>query len=162
MNDDKYYIKEINYLNNDDIRKMNSTCRFWFSEPKTLNLTSPSLTYPFQFNKWVEFYKKKDGNVFSYTVQKNKWILGHGSIQIKKSTGHIFHVIIDSDYRRMGLASKLINELKRAASKKSVHELTLNVDKKNVAAYNLYEKLGFLKDKDISKNLLRMKTKLFA
>jgi ribosomal protein S18 acetylase RimI-like enzyme len=162
MNDTKYCVKEINYLNSDDNRKMNSICRFWFSEPKTLNLTSPSMTYPFQFKKWAEFYQKNDANVFSYTVQKDEWIIGHGSIKIKKNVGHIFHIIIDSNYRRKGLASKLINELRKKGGDKGVELFTLNVDKKNLAAFYLYEKLGFLKDKSISKNTVRMKTILYA
>ena len=162
MNDDKYYIKEINYLNSDDYRRMNSVCRFWFSEPKTLNLTSPSIPYPFQFKKWVDFYQKNNESIFSYAVQRDDWIIGHGSIQIKKKIGHIFHVIIDSGYRRKGLASKLIKELKEKVHQKGVKEITLNVDRKTLAAFHLYEKLGFLKDMDVSKNTLRMKTKLYA
>jgi ribosomal protein S18 acetylase RimI-like enzyme len=60
------------------------------------------------------------------------------------------------------LASKLIKELKEKVHQKGVKEITLNVDRKNLAAFHLYEKLGFLKDMDVSKNTLRMKTKLYA
>ena len=162
MNDAKYYVKEIDYLNSDDNRKMNSICRFWFSQPKTLNLTSPSMTYPFQFKKWADFYQKNYANVFSYTVQRNEWIIGHGSIKIKKNVGHIFHIIIDTSYRRKGLASKLVNKLIKIGKRKGAQDFTLSVDKKNLAAFYLYEKLGFLKDKDISKNTISMKTNLYA
>jgi ribosomal-protein-alanine N-acetyltransferase len=120
------------------------------------------MPYPFQFKKWVDFYQKNNESIFSYAVQRDDWIIGHGSIQIKKKIGHIFHVIIDSGYRRKGLASKLIKELKEKVHQKGVKEITLNVDRKNLAAFYLYEKLGFLKDKDVSKNTLRMKTKLYA
>ena len=71
-------------------------------------------------------------------------------------------IIIDPNYRRKGLASKLINELRKKGGDKGVELFTLNVDKKNLAAFYLYEKLGFLKDKNISKNTVRMKTILYA
>ena len=83
-------------------------------------------------------------------VQRDDWIIGHGSIQIKKKIGHIFHVIIDSGYRRKGLASKLIKELKEKVHQKGVKEITLNVDRKNLAAFYLYEKLGFTTRRKIS------------
>ena len=39
--------------------------------------------------------------------------MGHISFRVKKDKAHIFHLVIDKHYRRLGLAKRLIAEVEK-------------------------------------------------
>jgi ribosomal-protein-alanine N-acetyltransferase len=55
----------------------------------------------------------------------------------------IENVVVAADQRRSGVASTLIGELLRKAAEAAITEVLLEVRESNVAARQLYEKLGF-------------------
>ncbi len=57
--------------------------------------------------------------------------------------GQITNVAVHPDYRRKGLAESLISFFKNYAREHHLAAMTLEVRRGNVAARNLYEKMGF-------------------
>ena len=56
----------------------------------------------------------------------------------------IDYVIVNNNYRRKGVASKLLEYLIDYCKEKSISNITLEVNENNIAAINLYKKHGFI------------------
>lgn len=67
---------------------------------------------------------------------------------------HIGNIAVDQSYRRMGIATKLVNELLRLCQKHKTTYVMLEVRVTNLAAQKLYTKLGF-KDEVLRKDYYR-------
>jgi len=137
-------ITEMAYSNTKDARILESCLKNWFSNPKDLQLTSPNSRFPFQFNKWLIQNYQKPG-ITTWVAKKDTWIVGHMSIihRPKTNSFHMFHIIVDKDFRKQGIGEKLV-KFGISLGKRNKHDkITLRVMKKNVPAYNLYLKLGF-------------------
>jgi ribosomal-protein-alanine N-acetyltransferase len=59
--------------------------------------------------------------------------------------GDIMNIAVLPEYRRLGAASRMIEEMVRCAISLGLTVLTLEVRESNYAAQNLYEKYGFKK-----------------
>jgi len=71
-------------------------------------------------------------------------LLGYAGVWIILDEGHISNVAVHPDYRRKGIAEKLVMELVEALKKRDSRCLTLEVRASNEPARALYEKLGFV------------------
>ena len=70
------------------------------------------------------------------------------SAEIRKRKGHQKHVgvlgiAVKSGYRRLGIATKLIEALLEEAKKHGLKVIILDVYEKNLPALNLYKRMGF-------------------
>ena len=70
------------------------------------------------------------------------------SAEITKRRGHQKHVgvlgiAVKSGYRRLGIATKLIEALLKEAKKQGLKVIILDVYEKNLPALNLYKRMGF-------------------
>ncbi len=70
-------------------------------------------------------------------------VIGYAGIWLIGDEGHITNVGILPDYRRRGLAERLVNALIAEAERQGVTSETLEVRISNAPAIALYEKLGF-------------------
>ena len=112
MSEQEYTLEEISYSKKEDCRIMEAVLNYWFKDPKSLNLVSPSLTYPFKFKKWItKYYNINQEQITTIVLKKKDWIIGHVSIRIKKNNLHIYHLFIDPEYRGRGLAKKIMNKI---------------------------------------------------
>ena len=138
-------IEKISYAHTKDARILEAVLGKWFQNPKDLNLTSPNMSYPFKFKKWVSTYYTQDP-IDSFVIKSDSWIVGIGSIKISSETkrGHIFHIFIDKEYRNQGFGRKTMDYLESFAKKEKMEFLTLRVMPKNKPAIKLYEKLEFI------------------
>lgn len=59
--------------------------------------------------------------------------------------GDIMNIAVLPEYRRLGIASRMIEEMARCAITLGISVLTLEVRESNYAAQGLYEKYGFKK-----------------
>ena len=59
--------------------------------------------------------------------------------------GHILTIDVAPAYRRKGVAQKLLQEIEAIFREKGIKECRLEVREDNVAALNLYQKLGYKK-----------------
>ena len=63
------------------------------------------------------------------------WTIGEGA--------HILNVAVDLPYRGLGFAQRLIRKVADLALRQSLKTVVLDVRKSNLAAIQLYQKLGF-------------------
>lgn len=81
-----------------------------------------------------------------YLTAKNEYgrVLGYVGMWIVFDEGHITNLATHPQYRRQGVARKLMNELIVASKERGVRYLTLEVRRTNNEAQELYQKLGFV------------------
>jgi len=137
-------IKKISYQNKKDARILETVLTNWFKDPKELNLTSPNMSYPFKFKKWV-MLTDADQEIHSFVMKSEDWIIGMGSLRIIPDTkrAHAYHIFIDPEYRQQGLAKKMVHHLELLGRSEKMEVMTLRVVPKNKPAIKLYKKLGF-------------------
>lgn len=70
-------------------------------------------------------------------------VLGYASLTVVLDEGYINNVAVRRQYRRMGLASALLDVFFRFATANHLSFLTLEVRDSNLAARGLYRKYGF-------------------
>tara|TARA_Y100001935_G_scaffold220136_1_gene193705 strand:+ start:212 stop:706 length:495 start_codon:yes stop_codon:yes gene_type:complete len=158
MNGREYTLEKISYSKKEDCRIIESALNGWFQNPKTLNLVSPNLSYPFKFKDWVsKNYFQRSKPTISIVIKRKNWIIGHISYRIERNKVHLFHLIIDKKFRGLGLSKLLINKVERDCFLKQKNYITLNVLKKNKIALNLYRKKGYAIVKNKNSKTLVMK-----
>ena len=137
-------IEKISYQNKKDARILEAVLTNWFKDPKELNLTSPNMSYPFNFKKWV-MLTDADQEIHSFVIKSEDWIIGMGNLKIIPDTkrAHVYHIFIDPNYRQQGLAEKMVRHLELLGRSEKMEIMTLRVVPKNKPAVKLYEKLGF-------------------
>jgi ribosomal protein S18 acetylase RimI-like enzyme len=137
-------IEKISYQNKKDARILETVLTNWFKDPKELNLTSPNMSYPFNFKKWV-MLTDADQEIHSFVIKSEDWIIGMGNLKIIPDTkrAHAYHIFIDPNYRQQGLAEKMVRHLELLGRSEKMEIMTLRVVPKNKPAVKLYEKLGF-------------------
>lgn len=90
-----------------------------------------------------------DYNSISLVAKEDKKIIGFiiGMIYIegKTLTGHILTIDISPIHRRKGIGIKLLQEIEKIFRERGVKTCRLEVREDNVAALNLYQKLGYKK-----------------
>ncbi len=68
---------------------------------------------------------------------------GHGGFTVVLDEGDITNIAVRHEFRRQGLASKILEAMISEANKRHLSFLTLEVRKSNTPAVLLYEKYGF-------------------
>lgn len=81
-------------------------------------------------------------SVFRVAFASGK-VVGYGGLWRIVDEAHITTVAIAPEYRRMGIAERLLKELLTASKEGGIASATLEVRAGNVAAIALYRKLGF-------------------
>ena len=101
-------------------------------------------------DNWYPNLIDKDNSQLFIAVYNNE-IVGYAYVKIITSSdspeiyteASISGIYVKENYRRQGIATKLINEAKKWCINKGVSYLKLNVLEGNRTALNLYKKLGF-------------------
>ena len=139
----EYKVEDISYKRKEDRRILEAVLKTWFKNPKLLNLVSPGLKYPFNFNQWLKIYSRI--HTRSIILKVNKWIIGHLSIKqdLKSNRIHLFHLVIDPKHIRQGYGSKLILKAEEIGQYSKVNLITLNILSNNEDALKLCGKLGY-------------------
>jgi len=82
-------------------------------------------------------------HVFVLLVEINQKIIGFLCGGITPFESEIYNIAIRPYYKRKGVASGLIHEMKRMLIPIQIDEIFLEARKSNVGAIKLYEKMGF-------------------
>ena len=101
-------------------------------------------------DNWYPNLIDKNNNQLFIAVNDNE-IVGYIYVKILTSNdspeiyyeASISGIYVKESFRKQGIATKLINEAKKWCINKGVTYLKLNVLEGNIAALNLYKKLGF-------------------
>ena len=86
----------------------------------------------------------EDENYIIFKAVANDEILGFAMFQISDEL-NVDSIVVKKEFRNLGIATRLIEKAKAYAKKNKIESLSLEVAMNNVAAYLLYEKLGFIK-----------------
>ncbi|MFC1581809.1 GNAT family N-acetyltransferase [Candidatus Neomarinimicrobiota bacterium] len=150
-------IESINYSNTKHRRVIKSCLEKWFSDPKDLHLTAPTIKYPFNFNNWIKTSYTKS-ITRSYVLKDDGWIIGYMSLQFQPDNSyiHLFHVYIDREYREKGYSSLLLKKAEAIAVKNKIPIITLFVNMENSKAIAIYERSGFKKVEKTKRNSYKM------
>jgi ribosomal-protein-alanine N-acetyltransferase len=101
------------------------------------------------FSKQQLAYFLTDSNAFGLAARVNGEIAGFAiaSVDIGRTApiGHVLTVDITPAYRRKGIAQKILHEIEALFKERGIKEAVLEVREDNVAALNLYQKLGYKK-----------------
>lgn len=84
-----------------------------------------------------------DNHIFIVAESENGNVLGYVGMMYVLDEGYISNVAVAEEYRRMGVADKLIIELEAIAKNLELSFMTLEVREGNEPARALYKKHGF-------------------
>ena len=85
-------------------------------------------------------------------AQQDNIVVGYIIFWIRyEDEGHIISLAVDKNYRKRGIARKLVNNAINIFTKCNVAEIKLEVRKSNEGARTFYQKMGF-KEKKILEN----------
>lgn len=84
-----------------------------------------------------------DKNYKTFKVLLNDEIAGFVILQISDEI-NIVSIAVKKDFRNLGLATRLLNRVEDFAKEMAVKNLSLEVSYKNIRAYLLYKKFGFV------------------
>lgn len=93
---------------------------------------------------WSEesFLKETENSLAKYFVaEENGKIIGYGGVWCVQEEGQITNIAVLPEYRRSGVASKILEEIIDACA--DMERIVLEVRESNTSAIALYEKYGF-------------------
>lgn len=79
-----------------------------------------------------------------YVVLNEGKVVGYAGAWNTEGDYSIISVATDKNYRRQGIATKLIKRLILDAKEKNINALSLEVNEHNTGAIELYRRLGFI------------------
>lgn len=93
----------------------------------------------------VDFFRCELYNPVSYfyIIEVRKLLAGYIIVWILKNEAHIANIAIHPDFRKRGYGEYLLRWAIERFRKKGAATITLEVNEKNNAARNLYDKMGF-------------------
>lgn len=101
-----------------------------------------SFTVPWSRNMFKDEFTKDIAIYFGAVSDDNKAIAYGGMWKIFDE-GHITNIAVHKDFRRRGIAQKILDNLFEYAKENGIVSMTLEVRVSNSSAISLYEKNGF-------------------
>jgi ribosomal protein S18 acetylase RimI-like enzyme len=95
----------------------------------------------------------KTGELAYYIVDCGGEYAGYFAIAPKDGTMFLSKLYIYKNFRRKGLARKAVNFVSNLAKQQNLSAVTLTVAKNNAPSIAAYNKMGFVKDKDITMDI---------
>jgi len=111
-----------------DIREVMAVEKMSFASPWSIDSFRHELYNPVSYFYIIEIQRKLTGYIIF-------WIF--------EDESHIANIAIHSDFRKKGYGEYLLEWTIEFVREKGAKTITLEVNEKNIAARNLYEKLGF-------------------
>lgn len=98
---------------------------------------------PWPKQKFEEEISDPFNRVYS-VAEKNDKVVGYVGLIIILEEGRLTNLVVDPDFRRKKVASRLMFRLLEIARSRGVVQLTLEVRESNRAAINFYRNFGFI------------------
>jgi RimJ/RimL family protein N-acetyltransferase len=121
-----------------------------------LNAGSSLQTFRYFEKRNLEIIHK---HLLTNVLLKEKKVIGYGHLEMEKDKVWLGIAIVESQLG-MGFGLYLMNSLIDSAKKLQIKLLYLSVDKVNIGAIKLYEKVGFFKVDELNNNSFLMKKEL--
>jgi len=100
--------------------------------------TKQQIAQLLQDSNSISLVAKEDGNIIGF-------IIGAVSVENENIVGHILTIDVSPSHRRRGVGFKLLQEMEKIFKDRGVKICRLEAREDNVAALNLYRKLGYRK-----------------
>ena len=100
-----------------------------------------TFSMPWKTEDFLEMIAKE--SVAYYVAEIDGEIVGGAGVRNILGDGEITNVVVDENFRRRGIARRLLTELMDEGRRLGVTAFTLEVRAGNAPAINLYESLGF-------------------
>lgn len=139
---------------NNTIEEIVTICSF-FIDPQELAYTYPFAKYPMDEYQLRNFMNGRSD--FTTIINNISQVIAFASIYNIEMDSHCFlgNLIVHPDYRRMGLAKTIVNEIAKIAhSKYGAEYLKLNCWKDNTDGINFYRHMGFTTNKTITRYIV--------
>ena len=142
-------IKELNYDNLNDLRKLESALKNWFTDPKELNFTDSEMRYPFDMKKWINI-NYKINKIQTVVLTKDDWIIGYVGVKFleKDRKAHIAQIFLDPNHRGNGYRNKIINYIQDLSVKNKIKTITITAMNKDKSSRELYINSGFVEKEE--------------
>ena len=85
------------------------------------------------------------GSIVCVAISDNR-VVGYGGMLVVMDEGDITNIVVDEEYRELGIGKAIVEFLINEGEKRGCHDYTLEVRVSNEAAINLYKKLGFISE----------------
>lgn len=101
-----------------------------------------------------------DGEDRIYVAEKDNEIIAFLSIEVYRTEGYIYldDLSVTGKFRGAGIGTHLIGKAEEFSKEVGINNITLHVEKSNINARRLYEKLGYGEYKDEGDRLLLSKS----
>ncbi|MEM2546825.1 MAG: ribosomal protein S18-alanine N-acetyltransferase [Candidatus Bathyarchaeia archaeon] len=100
--------------------------------------TKQQIAQLLQCNNTISLVAKEDGKIVGF-------VIGMLSVGDNVTVGHVLTIDVSINHRRKGVGIKLLQEIEKIFKNKQAGLCRLEVREDNVAALNLYRKLGYKK-----------------
>ncbi|MEN2975357.1 MAG: GNAT family N-acetyltransferase [Candidatus Caldarchaeales archaeon] len=95
------------------------------------------------YPRWVFKHLLKNSNSIFLKASLKDLLIGFIAGLCSGRRCHLYTIDVSKAYRRMGVASKLLDAFEKKALEKNVEEIILQVEVSNLPALNLYLKKGY-------------------
>ncbi|MGE5582002.1 MAG: ribosomal protein S18-alanine N-acetyltransferase [Bacillota bacterium] len=105
-----------------------------------------ALSFPTPWSRNSFLYELLENERAVYLVARNEFdkVTGYIGMWVVFEEGHITNLAAHPLYRRQGVGKALLNKLIAVSKERGVKHLTLEVRRTNLAAQDLYQKMGFV------------------
>lgn len=111
---------------------------------KVLKIERESFSDPWTENMFQDLFDSSQYK--NYVAEENGQILGYMSVIATFYLFEVINIAVQSESRRLGVASLLMEKVISLAKEFSVERVFLEVRGSNLPAQNLYRKFGFKQD----------------
>lgn len=111
---------------------------------QVMPMEEANFTAPWTANGFFTFLIREDARFL--VAEEAGRIVGYCGVILTSPESDITNVCVAEDFRRKGIAEKLIQKLKSDLLRLGIQIIHLEVRKSNLPAIALYEKLEFFKD----------------
>ena len=105
-------------------------------------LEAENFSEPWSANSFMEEINK--GTSIYLVAYEGGELIGICGLVVSFDEGEVLNVSVRKEYRRQGVAERMLCHLLAEAEAKEIRHFTLEVREGNVPARTLYEKLGFV------------------
>jgi len=114
-----------------------------YSNKEDLLQAFPKAKHPFCIKEWTGILQRHPENT-SLIFKRNDEVVGHTALIINAENLYLCFVIVQSNFRRQGLAKLMISQSEEFTRLNYSHtDMYLNVSSKNTSAIELYKAMSY-------------------
>ncbi len=118
---------------------------------KILDINQSAYVFKYSYNEMIQFMDHHHKQI-SKVAKLGDQVVGYALMkQDDKHTQHLMQIVTSQEYRKRGIAKQLMIDIINNAIKTGINKIILEVRTTNIPAIELYQKLGFNKNRILSK-----------